>query len=280
LGAPADYSNPALSLDGQRLAVSVRDEATQKRGIWVFDLAHGSSWQLTRDPSDNTNPVWSPDGARLVFTSDRKGNRDLYVKSASAGREETVLLESGDNKSAEDWSPDGRVLTFNRAKPDGAASIWALPMDGAARKPYAIETSRSTESQTRFSPDGKWLAWASAETGQYEVFVQPFPATGARYQVSSAGGREPQWRGDGKELFYVAGSKLMSVEIRAAGGKFAAGIPRTLFEMRPGPTAGRSRYLPSRDGQKFLIPTPVHDEFTKAFTVIVNWPLLLEKQAP
>jgi Tol biopolymer transport system component len=279
LGAPADYSNPALSPDGQRLAVSVRDETTRKRGIWVFDLSRGFMAQFTFDASDNTNPVWSPDGARLAFTSDRKGSRDLYVKSVSFGGEETVLLESGDNKSAEDWSPDGRVLTFNRAKPDNVASIWALPMDGAGRKPYAIETAPFTESQTRLSPDGKWLAWASGESGRYEVFVQPFPPTGARFQVSNAGGMEPQWRGDGKELFYVVGSKLMSVEVRTAGGKFAAGIPKALFDARLGPAVGRNRYLPSRDGQKFLIPAPVQDESTKAFTVIVNWPLLLEKQA-
>jgi Tol biopolymer transport system component len=279
LGAPADYSNPALSPDGQGLAVSVRDEATQKRGIWVFDVARGFTAPITRDSSDNTNPVWSPDGSRLVFTSDRKGSRDLYVKPASFGGQETVLLESGDNKSAEDWSPDGRVLTFNRSKPDSVTGIWALPMDGAGRKPYAIETSQFTETQTRFSPDGKWLAWASGETGQFEVFVQPFPPTGARYQVSNAGGMEPQWRGDGKELFYVAGSKLMSVEVRTAGGKFAGGIPQALFETRLAPLAGRNRYLASRDGRKLLILTPVQDESGKAFTAIVNWPLLLGKQA-
>lgn len=257
--------------------MGVRDEATQRRSIWVFDLARGSTAQFTRDPSDNFSPVWSPDGTRMVFSSDRKGLQDLYVKSASGGGEETLLLESDDYKNAGDWSPDGRVLTFDRQKSGGAASMWALPMDGAGRKPYALDASQSWQNQTRFSPDGKWLAWTSEDTGQREIFVQPFPPTGARYQVSNAGGMEPQWRGDGKELFYVVGSKLMSAEVRTAGGKFAAGTPKALFEARLGPSGVRSRYLPARDGQKFLILTPVESESAKAFTVIVNWPLLVGK---
>ncbi len=249
------------------------------RDIWILDLVRGSTQHLVADPADDFNPVWSPDGTRIVFTSNRKGARDLYIRSASGGGEETPLLESGHDKNAEDWSPDSRFVAFNRSNILFAmgSNLWVVPMEGAERKPFAIETSRFYQTQLRFSPDSRWIAHVSAETGQNEIFIQPFPPTGARYRVSNAGGREPQWRADGQELFYIAGSKLMAVDINTAAGKIGLGMPRVLFEAPLGPLGPRNRYLVSRDGKRFLIPTPMEDQSTKGFTVIVDWPALLKR---
>jgi len=200
VGSAADYSNPALSPDGSRLAVGIRDPAAQTRDVWVLDLARGAASKLTFDPKDDFNPVWSPDGSRIGFSSDRRGARNLYVKSASGTGEEEPLPESHRNKNLEDWSPDGRALLYNEAVPGAADDIWTLSLD--ARKPQPFLQTRFNEDEARFSPDSKWIAYRSAETGRSDIYVQPSAesASGSRgkWVVSNAGGLEPQWRGDGK----------------------------------------------------------------------------------
>ena len=206
VGSAAEYSGPALSPDGSRLAVGIRDPAAQGRDIWVFDLARGTSTKLTFDPKDDFNPVWSPDGSRIAFSSDRRGARNLYVKSASGTGEEELLLESDRNKNAEDWSRDGRWLAYNEAAPGAGNDIWTLSLD--TRQPRPFLQTRFNEDEATFSPDGKWIAYRSAESGRSEVYVQPFaesaPGAKGKWVVSNAGGLDPQWRGDGKELFYTS----------------------------------------------------------------------------
>ncbi len=206
VGSAADYSGPALSPDGSRLALGIRDPAVQTRDIWVFDLARGTSTKLTFDPKDDFNPVWSPDGSRIAFSSDRRGARNLYIKSASGTGDEELLLESDRNKNAEDWSRDGRWLAYNEAAPGAGNDIWTLSLD--TRQPRPFLQTRFNEDEASFSPDGKWIAYRSAESGRSEVYVQPFaeeaPGAAGKWVVSNAGGLEPQWRGDGKELFYTS----------------------------------------------------------------------------
>jgi eukaryotic-like serine/threonine-protein kinase len=290
LGEAADYSSPAFSPDDKHLAVAMRDLRTGKRDIWVFDLVRGANSRLTFDPTDHTNPTWSPDGARIAFTSDRKGMRDLYITSASGGSEDEVLLESKAHKSVTDWSSDGQFLLYNQienqlvlnAKPSATSehkeAIYVLPLSGADRRPIAFLATPFREDRARMSPDGRWIAYGSNESGRIDVYVQPFPANGKKYKISTAGGEEPQWRGDGKELFYVAGSTVMAAEVHTKGVELVFGIPKKLFDAHLTDVRSRSRLAITKDGQKFLALEPVGEDPRAPFTVILNWQRLLDKR--
>jgi Tol biopolymer transport system component/tRNA A-37 threonylcarbamoyl transferase component Bud32 len=279
-GNLANYSNPALSPDGKRLAVSIREGVAPVRDIWVFDLERGTSSKLTFDPKDDLNPVWSPDGSRVAFSSDRKGNRDLYVKSSSGTGDEELLLESSLNKSLEDWSRDGRFLVFNQQIRGYSTDLWLFSFE--KRQPQPFLTTRFFEQQAQFSPDSKWIAYESNESGRAEVYVQPVADSGARNKwiVSNSGGYEPHWRGDGKELFYrrrgLDRAQIMAVDIAEKEGVIAAGTPHKLFEARVG-SEGRNRFVVTPDGQRFLAVVPLEQKPITSLNVILNWPSLLHK---
>ena len=277
VGNVADHSNPALSPDGNWLAVGIRDPAIQTRDIWLFDLLRGGKLQVTSDPADDLNPTWSPDGTRLAFSSNRRGPREIYIKNPFGIAAEQLAAESAVDAAVEDWSPDGRWLVYN---------CYPLPIHICA---LSVETRKSqlyTENadHARFSPDGKWLAYQSpagdATTG--EVYIQPFPATGVRWQISTAGGGEPQWRGDGRELFYVTGAapaRIIAVDIAVKNGAIQAGIPHALFAVQLDANNARSRWVVTRDGRKFLaLVAQEQKPPVVRFGVIYNWPALLEKR--
>ena len=278
-GDIADYSNPALSPDGNRLAVSIRDPATGSRDIWVLDLLRQSASRITFDASDDLNPVWSPDGGRIAYSSDRRGARDIYTKNASGIGGEELVIESKIPKNVEDWSPDGHWMVFNEAVPNYGDDLVVVPLD--TRKPQEFLRTRFHEDGGRFSPDGKWLAYESDESGRAEVYIQPFPPTGGKWQISNDHGGQPQWRGDGKELYYSTFStpvRMMAVDIATTGPVLRAGIPRVLFEAAMQDTGARNRWAVTRDGQKFLAVVPVTGNPVHGFRVIVNWPSLLPKK--
>jgi serine/threonine protein kinase/Tol biopolymer transport system component len=274
VGEPADYSNPALSPDEKRLAVSRRDPSTKTRDIWLFDLVRGVGSRFTFDPADDTNPVWSPDGAKIAFTSNRKGKRDLYWKNSNGTGEEELILASTLDKNAEYWSPDGKLLLFNM-QPNSMASRAALmslemPPDRNA-KPAQVIASSSNHQKVEFSPDGKFIVYWSNESQKYEVYVQNFPPAGGKWQVSVAGGNDPHWRGDGKEIFYRQDNQLMAAPARTNGASFEAGVSRRLFEVRV-PSGGRNAFAVSRDGQRFLVNTFVAEDVNSLpIIVLVNW---------
>jgi Tol biopolymer transport system component len=260
---PAQYSGPALSPDGQRIAVAIADARTNLRDLWLLDQ-RGGNLRLTFDPKDDFNPVWSPDGTRIAFSSDRQGVRDLYIKHVN-GREEELLFGSQSQKSVEDWSPDGKLILYA-----GDGAIWAVPVEGE-HKPFRLAQGPSRYDQSKISPDGKWLAYRSSESGRYEVYVQAFPVAGARWQISTAGGWEPSWRRDGKELYFTLGSRLMAVDVKATSGGFEHGTPRLLFEVPFSPEVRRNRYLPSADGQKFLAVIVGGEGASRPIRVVLNW---------
>jgi len=269
VGEPGEYYGPALSPDGRTLAVSRRDPATQMRDIWLIDLARGTQSRFTFDPADDFNPAWSPDGSRVAFTSARSGQRDIYEKAASGVGEERLLLGSGIEKNVEYWSPDGKLLLFNVLSGNGMRQIWALPL-GGERKPYIVLSGPADIQSSPLSSDGKFVAYSSTESKRFEIYIQDFPPTGNRWTVSTAGGLVPQWRPDGKELFYIAGSKLMAVDIKVSGSRLEPGIPQVLFEA-PFSAAGRNAFVPSRDGQKFLAILQVEETGRPLITVELNW---------
>jgi Tol biopolymer transport system component len=243
--------------------------------VWLFDLRRRVLSRLTSDPAIDANPIWSPDGSRIVFSSNRKGVFDLYQTSATGVGSEEPLLATGQVLSAADFSRDGRFLLYNTVDPSRRADIWALPMEGE-RRPFPVVQTSALEHVAQFSPDGKWLAYQSDESGRHEVYLQPFPGPGGRSLMSTNGGVQVRWRQDGKELFYVAlDGRLMAVPVHlAADGRTAeAGAPVALFLTRLFAIQGlniRQQYMPSPDGQRFLVDT-VTESVESPVTVILNW---------
>lgn len=268
LGEPGMYSNPSISPDGQTVAVCLRDASSKTRDIWLFRIANGTGMRLVSDPADDFNPVWSPDSQRIAFTSDRGQQRDLYVKSARASGVEHLLFGSPQTKNAEDWTLDGRFLIFNGGISDGNRNVYALPLFGV-RQAFPVVTGPFILDQGHVSPDCKWIAYRSQELGEYQVNVEGFPRSAGKWRISNAGGADPQWNRNGRELFYVEkDDKLMVVQVKASRWRFETEAPKPLFEV-PFIEVGRNRYVVSPDGQRFL--AIVRDTGPPQITVVLNW---------
>jgi len=274
LGQPEDQFAPRLSPDQQRVAVS-RRTAQGKTDIWLLDLVRDARMRFTMfEPANNANPTWSPDGSRMVFMSNRNGPFfDLYVKASSGVGGDELLLKSSASKLATDWSSDGRFILYQMQDPKTAYDVWVLPVKDD-RKPTPVLQTEFNELLAQFSPDGRWIAYQSDESGQAEIYVQEFPKSSGKFQVSTSGGRSARWRRDGKELFYLSPDrKMMAVEAKATATTFEAGRPRELFQTRfaPFPEVVPA-YDVSADGQRFLIQTlPNEAEVASAMTVVMNW---------
>ena len=278
VGNPGDYSDLELSSDGRRAVVRRPDVETGVSNLWVIDIARGLPTRFTFEASQENSAIWSPDGSRIVFRSQRREHSDLYQKLSSGAGTEDVLLADNTAKFPESWSPDGRFILYrigNGTSATGTDDLWILPL-GGDRKPFPFLQTRFSEGQGRFSPDGRWIAYASDESGQYEVYVASFPGPGGKRQVSTTGGY-PRWRRDGKELFYIApGNKLMAAAVNGQGSSFEIGAVRTMFDVRPG-GAGYF-YDVAPDGRHFLVNTAVGEQTAAPpITLIVNWPALLKK---
>jgi WD40 repeat protein len=268
------FSNPALSPDGKQLAVGVGDVSARLRDIWVYDLVRGGRRRVTLDPADDYNPTWSPDGRYIAFSSNRRGRRDIYRKLASGiGEDELLYATTGNDKNVESWSPDGRFLWFNFVDPITRNDIYQFSFED--RKIIKRISSPFAEDQAQLSPDGRMLAYHSTESGRDEIYLQPYPETGERWPVSTAGGNEPQWAGDGKELYFLSRDALMAVDIKSSAKGVEIGIPHMLFEAVPTNRNVRNNYVPLRDGQKFLFITAPERHQRVAFDTIVNWPELI-----
>jgi serine/threonine protein kinase len=280
LGPAAQFSNPALSPDGKWMAIDRRD-AQGRRDLWLFDLNRGTNTRLTFDPADELDPVWSPDGKQIAFTGTSRGRRDIYVMDAHGTRPPELLLELPEAKNVEQWSPDGKYLVYNfNLTPAPPQNLYVLPLFGD-RKPIAMLTSPFTADMGQISPNGKWLAYRSTESGTSEVYVLAFapndPASRRKWRISTDGGMEPQWRADGKELFYLNGSTLMSVEVKGDGHEFEAGLPKVLFETILTSNITRNRYAVARDGQRFLMVTMTKEQVHPEIHVLLNWEAALRR---
>jgi len=263
----------SVSPDGRQVAFD--DTGSGTMDIWLLDIARGVRTRFTSDPAEDMQPLWSPDGRRIVFHSNRNGQFDLWVKSTvDAGNEQLLLRNSGGPLVPYDWSKDGRFILYNSGMGGHSWDIWALPMFGD-RKPFPVVQSPADESGAQFSPDGRWIAYMSGITGRREIFVQRFPTPGRRWRVSVEGGAQPRWRGDGKELFFLApDNRLMAAPIRLSDESDAAdiGAPVALFAARlsginHGPTIWN--YIASSNGQRFLMNSPA--EVTSPITLVLNW---------
>jgi Tol biopolymer transport system component len=273
VGPPGRYGEPYLSGDEKRIVF----EITNLSGIgdlWIMDLASGNMSRFTFDPSDDNQSIWSADGERIVWGSNRSGPYDLYQKAASGAGRDEFLLKSPTAKFPDDWSRDGKFILYESSDPKTKQDLWVLPMFGD-RKPMPYLQTEFSEAQGRFSPDGRWVVYVSDESGRAEVYVQSFPATGGKWQISSGGGDQPVWRRDGKELFYAAADRtLMSVDVSQSASTFQAGVPKPLFGIHIGTsgfTSLRNYFLVTADGQRFLVNNSLDDAVSFPVNVILNW---------
>jgi len=269
-GEPGGFFDLDLSPDEKRLAVT--EANTSNATIWVFYVGSKLKTRLSFNGGAHLNPIWSPDGKDVAYTSNLQ--TALSVKTVGSSSPERTLLSSSSPlyQGLTDWSHDGRYLMYEQG-PDLKLQLWVLPLFGD-RKPFPYINSSSQERQGTFSPDGRWVAYMSDETGRPEVFVAPFPWSGARWQVSNGGGADPRWRADGKELFYFDFSGIAAVEVDTSGSAFRVGNTRLLFRM---PVKGLGReYAPTRDGQRFIAITPSEGN-SQSLTLVQNWPAELKR---
>jgi dipeptidyl aminopeptidase/acylaminoacyl peptidase len=280
-GPPGVYDRFRLSPDEKRITFSRL--LSSQNDVWVMDSARGVSSKLTFDPAIDDPPMWSPDGQQIVWASSRAGGTfDLYIKPASGGTDQLLLKMGTPTGWAEDWSQDGRYILYQIPGAKTGQDLWIAPQmgDGApADKPFPYLQTQFDEEHGRFSPDGRWVAYTSNESGRQEVYVQPFPATGAKFQVSSGGGREPHWRKDGTELFYIGeGRTLTAVSVKLGSKSFQADQAKHLFPLSISSTfiIGRS-YEVSNDGQRFLTPIIPDGGSASPLTVDLNWQAMLKK---
>jgi Tol biopolymer transport system component len=274
LDPPGIYNVPRISRDDQRLAVARLDPQTQNFDIYLFDLARKTEQRFTIDPGVDGYPLWSPDGSRIVWTSNRDGAGNLYWKAASGAGPDEALYRSAYHKAALDWSADGRFILYVEADPQTNQDLWVLPLEGG--KPWPWLKTQFAESFGRFSPDGKWIAYPSNESGRNEIYLQAFvpgaPASGGSRRLSTNGGTNPLWRRDGRELYYLsADNKLMVVEV-TLGEEVKYGTPKELFALDSlrVETIGRGRAM-TGDGQRFLFTTIEEETSLPPFTVVQNW---------
>jgi Tol biopolymer transport system component len=287
------YYVPRLSPDGRRVAVATWEQETQ---IWQYDLIRDTLTRLTFEGSANFNPAWTPDGRRIAFDSNKEGPLNIFWQLADGTGGMERLTASEYIHAPMSWSPDGQLLTFTEVNPTTGLDIWVLRMgdplqssgqthsagSGQVRKAEPFLRTPFNEGAARFSPDGRWVAYVSDESGTFEVYVQPYPGLGGKWQISTGGGSEPVWNPRGRELFYRSGDKMMSVDITTQPG-FGVGKPRMLFEgqyeIPPFPIAN---YDVSPDGQRFLMLKPAEQEQAAPtqINVVLNWFEELKQKVP
>jgi serine/threonine protein kinase len=270
---PAPYASPALAPDGRRAAVSRLKSQGAGRDLWLIDFTRGAGARFTFEGNTGAvNPVWSSDGSHIVFTSNRNGVNDLYLKASNNARNEEILLKSGQNKIPTSWSRDGRFLLYTLIDAKTKNDIWVVPIPSGTQKdqkPVPFLATEFNEREGQFSPDGRWVAYVSDESGRDEVYVREFSSASDRgkWLVSNGGGVNPRWRPDGRALLYSApDGGVLTVDL-GNSAILQPGSPRLLFKL----PLGSGAWDLSPDGKRFLVPIPAEESSRTPFTVVLNW---------
>lgn len=275
------YTDVDLSRDDRWAAVTISGESIRSGDIWLVDLVRGLPSRFTFDEAGETTAIWSPDGNRVVFNSAPKGRLDLFEKAASDTGQAQALVVDGRDKYPFSWSDDGRFILYGAVGGSSGQDLWVLPLDGN-RKPFTFAPTSFNESEGNFSPDTRWIAYVSNESGRQEVYVAPFPGPGRKWPISTAGAAGyPRWRSDGRELYYIAGDRqLMAVPMNITGAELEVGAAKPLFEIPPliRRVAVRYPYDVSTDGTRFLVNQSLQGvEADSPLTLVVNWTEGLKK---
>ena len=270
---PDLYGNVFLAPNGRSVALDKTDMGSQNIDVWTYELQRDSAKRFTFKLGFEMLPIWSPDAAWLVYGSNQLLGTDLYMKNSDGTQEERSIVHDAFAKYPNDWSKDGKHVLYNRG-----TDLWllALPELKASLFLKAVSILRNGQ----FSPDGKWVAYASNETGKWEIYVTSFPDARGKWQVSTGGGEQPRWRGDGKELYYLSSDRKMMTVPVTLGDKFDARMPVVLFQATPRqPVTSTDLFVydVSRDGQRFLINTPVKQADNPPMSVVLNWTAKLNK---
>jgi Tol biopolymer transport system component len=267
---------PRLSPDNRTLALQIDEAGT--RNVWLFEMSRRTLTRLTFE-GNNRMPIWTPDGRRLAFSSDRIGGRKLFWQPADgSGPAERLTTGEAIRDLDTSWSPDGQVLAFTQWDLSNGWDIWMLPIKGE-REPRPFLRTRYADWEARFSPDGKWVAYSSDESEQYEVYVRRYPGPGGKLQISTNGGSDPVWNPNGKELFYRNGREMMSVPIGLTP-KLTVGSPELLFD---GPfllMPGSQFYDVTSDGQQFIMVMSEQESAPTQVNIVLNWFEELKRLAP
>jgi eukaryotic-like serine/threonine-protein kinase len=274
VGKPDVYGNVSIAPNGRSVALDKTEMESQNIDIWEYELQRDSAKRLTFGVGFEMLPVWSPDGTRLVYSSNQMLGTDLYMKNADGTQEEKSIAQDEFAKFSSDWSRDGKHILYNRG-----TDLWLLTLPEL--KASLFLKAMSILRDGRFSPDGRWVAYASNETGKWEIYVTSFPEARGKWQVSTGGGEQPRWRGDGKELFYLSSDRKMMAVSVTAGANFDADPPVALFQAtprQPVTSTDQSVYDVTRDGQRFLINTPVKQVEAPPMSVVLNWSAKLNRK--
>ena len=281
VGDAAAYSNFSLSPDERRVAVALTPATPTppNRDIWVIDLAReDTASRLTFNAASEGDPIWSPDGSRIVFNSNRSGQWNGGFERAADGSGDDVPLVTMDALfDSPDWSHDGRFLVFTGGTTQSRFDLWVLPLSGD-RKPTPFLQTPFAEDSPAFSPDDRWIAYDSNVTGRFEVYVRSFPGPGGQFQISRNGGWAPRWRGDGKEIFFLALDGTMMAADVTSGKELQAGVPRPLFQTQLLKGADRHTYAVTKDGKRFLLKVPDQRQVGMPITLVLNWPSMTRSQ--
>jgi Tol biopolymer transport system component len=279
VGPPDTYDQPALSPDGTQLAVSVISLAESKVRVWLWDLARNLGRPFSALPDQDTQyPLWTADGSRILYLS---GPEKLVVQSVDRSSIDSIYTSQEEGVIPSAWSADGEWILFasySRDQPENHYDIVAFPSSGRQR-PLPIVATRAWEVQPALTQDGKWLAYASSESGHFEIYAQSFLGRGEKWRISTEGGVQPSWRGDGRELYYLANDGgLMSVTVEP-GPTPRFSVPHQLFKA-PSITKfnTRNQYAATRDGQRFLFVASEGKDTAGTTKVVLNWPALLTKR--
>jgi serine/threonine-protein kinase len=264
---PRAYASPRFSPDGRRIVTTI---SAPYDDIWIYDLERGGLNRFTfTNLGGYVEPVWSPDGKWILAGMDVADAKRIIRRPVGGGPDE-VLLSSAEQQTPQSWSPDGRTVVFRRLDPKTGDDLWTLSVAaGAASEPKPFLATRFAEGGAAISPDGKWVAYTSNESGRNEVYVRPFPQGQAQWPVSIDGGTEPQWARSGRELFFLAGNKLMAVDVDTRSS-FRAGKPRLLFEGDYAQDPGLSNYSVTPDDQRFLMMKSTQARIGE-IRMVLNW---------
>jgi eukaryotic-like serine/threonine-protein kinase len=266
VGERAIFNSPKFSADGGRIVVDIFDNKTRANNIWVYDIQRGARTQITFDGLNASDPIWSPDGQSIIYSKSNDKSENLNMKPSTGAGSEQTLYQSTHQMIPTSWSPDGKYLTyFNRGEYD----LWVLPLEDAA-EPIPFLQSSSVLGSPALSPDGKWIAYDSNESGRSEIYVRPFPGPGGKWQISTAGGTRPRWRNDGREIFYFDyEGTINSADVSIKESTVDVTSVRPLFTTKANIRFGT--YDITSDGKFFVVNSVIKSYEDELITLIVNW---------